>query len=90
MAGALATRLCGSADLYEPTGRLPPHSINFVTCHDGFTLWRPGRYNHKHNEANGEGNRDGIERQPQLELRRRGADRRPGRPGAAPAAGRRT
>ena len=39
MAGALATRLCGSADLYEASGRLPRHSINFITCHDGFTLW---------------------------------------------------
>ena len=39
LAGALATRLCGSADLYEASGRQPRHSINFVTCHDGFTLW---------------------------------------------------
>ena len=59
MAGALATRLCGSADLYESTGRLPRHSINFITCHDGFTLWDLVSYNHKHNEANGEDNRDG-------------------------------
>jgi glycogen operon protein len=61
MAGALATRLCGSADLYEASGRRPHHSINFVTCHDGFTLWDLVSYNHKHNEANGEGNRDGSD-----------------------------
>lgn len=59
-AGALATRLSGSADLYECSGRLPRHSINFVTCHDGFTLWDLVSYNHKRNEANGEGNRDGM------------------------------
>jgi glycogen operon protein len=57
----LATRLCGSSDLYEKTGRLPTHSINFVTCHDGFTLWDLVSYNRKHNEANGEQNRDGTE-----------------------------
>jgi glycogen operon protein len=55
----LATRLSGSADLYEPTGRHPYHSINFVTCHDGFTLWDLVSYNHKQNEANGEDSRDG-------------------------------
>ncbi|MGE3806151.1 MAG: glycogen-debranching protein, partial [Gemmataceae bacterium] len=60
LSGALATRLCGSADLYEYSGRQPRHSINFVTCHDGFTLWDLVAYNHKHNEANGEGNRDGM------------------------------
>jgi len=60
MAGELATRLCGSSDLYEHTDRLPRHSINFVTCHDGFTLWDLVSYNHKHNEFNGEGNRDGM------------------------------
>ncbi len=59
LAGALATRLCGSPDLYQASGRLPRHSINFITCHDGFTLWDLVSYNHKHNEANGEGNRDG-------------------------------
>jgi glycogen operon protein len=60
LAGELATRLSGSADLYEPSGRGPRHSINFVTCHDGFTLWDLVSYNRKHNEANGEGNRDGL------------------------------
>lgn len=59
-AGAVATRLCGSADLYEFSGRQPQHSINFITCHDGFTLHDLVAYNHKHNEENGEGNRDGM------------------------------
>jgi isoamylase len=61
MAGLLATRLCGSSDLYEASGRLPRHSINFVTCHDGFTLHDLVAYNRKHNEANGENNRDGLD-----------------------------
>src|SRR5438132_12721584 len=61
MAGELATRLCGSADLYERTGRAPHHSVNFITSHDGFTLWDLVSYNHKHNEANGEENRDGMD-----------------------------
>jgi glycogen operon protein len=60
-ASELATRLCGSADLYEDSGRQPRHSINFVTCHDGFTLADLVSYNHKHNEANGENNRDGLD-----------------------------
>jgi isoamylase len=59
MAGALATRLCGSSDLYETSGRQPHHSVNFLTCHDGFTLWDLVSYNEKHNLANGENNRDG-------------------------------
>jgi glycogen operon protein len=53
----LATRLCGSDDLYYDRG--PLHSINFICCHDGFTLHDLVSYNHKHNEANGEGNNDG-------------------------------
>jgi|CXWL01.1.fsa_nt_gi glycogen operon protein len=56
----LATRLCGSSDLYEHQGRLPISSINFVTCHDGFTLYDLFSYNEKHNFANGENNRDGC------------------------------
>jgi len=56
-----ATRLCGSSDLYEHSGRRPYASINFVTCHDGFSLRDLVSYNHKHNEANGEGNRDGAD-----------------------------
>jgi len=55
----LATRLAGSSDLYEQSGRRPYASINFVTAHDGFTLLDLVSYNHKHNEANGEENRDG-------------------------------
>jgi glycogen operon protein len=56
----LATRLCGSSDLYQHQGRLPISSINFVTCHDGFTLFDLFSYNEKHNFANGENNRDGC------------------------------
>jgi glycogen operon protein len=56
----LATRLCGSNDLYEHKGRLPINSINFVTCHDGFTLYDLFSYNEKHNYANGEHNQDGC------------------------------
>jgi glycogen operon protein len=58
---AFATRLCGSADLYQTNNRKPTHSINFITCHDGFTLWDLVCYNDKHNEANGENNRDGSD-----------------------------
>jgi glycogen operon protein len=54
-----ASRLTGSSDLYQDDGRRPIASINFVTCHDGFTLNDLVSYNEKHNEANGEGNRDG-------------------------------
>ncbi len=55
----LATRLTGSSDLYLRDGRKPFHSINFVTCHDGFTMHDLVAYRHKHNLANGERNRDG-------------------------------
>jgi isoamylase len=54
-----ASRLTGSSDLYENSGRRPVASVNFVTCHDGFTLRDLVSYNTKHNEANGENNRDG-------------------------------
>jgi glycogen operon protein len=57
--GHLATRIAGSSDLYAEHGRQPCHSINFVTSHDGFTLSDLVSYREKHNEANGEGNRDG-------------------------------
>jgi glycogen operon protein len=60
MAGDLATRLCGSSDLYRSSGRRPAHSINFVTCHDGFTLWDLVSFNRKHNLDNGEENCDGA------------------------------
>ncbi|MGW5198424.1 glycogen debranching protein GlgX [Streptomyces spiralis] len=53
------SRLTGSSDLYQDDGRRPLASINFVTCHDGFTLRDLVSYNDKHNEANGEDNRDG-------------------------------
>ncbi|QKW52922.1 glycogen debranching protein GlgX [Streptomyces buecherae] len=53
------SRLTGSSDLYQSDGRRPLASINFVTCHDGFTLRDLVSYDHKHNEANGEDNRDG-------------------------------
>jgi glycogen operon protein len=55
----LATRLSGSSDLYLRDGRKPFHSINFITCHDGFTMKDLVSYNGKHNEANGEDNYDG-------------------------------
>ncbi len=57
--GNFARRLTGSSDLYGRSGRLPHASINFVTAHDGFTLRDLVSYNDKHNEANGEDNRDG-------------------------------
>jgi isoamylase len=58
---ALATRLAGSADFFQHTGRAPAHSINFVTCHDGFTLADLVSYDRKHNWMNGEHNRDGMD-----------------------------
>ena len=57
----LAGRLLGSPDIYGHQEREPEKSINFVTCHDGFTLNDLVSYNHKHNEANGEGNQDGSQ-----------------------------
>src|SRR6266567_634952 len=57
----LASRLTGSSDLYETSARRPVASVNFVTCHDGFTLADLVSYDHKHNEANGEDNRDGSD-----------------------------
>jgi isoamylase len=56
-----ATRLSGSSDLYQNDGRKPSASINFITCHDGFTLHDLVSYNDKHNEANGENNQDGAD-----------------------------
>lgn len=61
MVARLATRLAGSSDLYQDDGRAPFHSINFVTCHDGFTLADLVSYEGKHNEANGEKGRDGSD-----------------------------
>jgi isoamylase len=56
-----ASRLAGSSDLYETSARRPVASINFVTCHDGFTLRDLVSYNRKHNEPNGDDNRDGTD-----------------------------
>ncbi|MFL5342705.1 MAG: glycogen debranching protein GlgX [Gemmataceae bacterium] len=56
-----ATHLSGSSDLYAQSGRTPHASINFITCHDGFTLQDLVSYNDKHNEANGENNKDGCD-----------------------------
>jgi isoamylase len=58
--GEFASRITGSSDLYQDDGRRPYASINFVTAHDGFTLTDLVSYNEKHNEANGEDNRDGA------------------------------
>jgi glycogen operon protein len=57
----LAKRICGSLDIYGDASRHPYHSINFITCHDGFTLNDLVSYNHKHNWENGEDNRDGCD-----------------------------
>jgi isoamylase len=59
--GLFASRICGSADIYEGSGKGPESSVNFVACHDGFTLNDLVSYAHKHNEANGEDNRDGVD-----------------------------
>jgi len=61
MVGELASRLTGSSDIFQPAGRSPRSSVNFVTTHDGFTLQDLVSYERKHNEANLEGNRDGSD-----------------------------
>ena len=61
MLGLFASRICGSADIYTKSGKGPEGSINFVTCHDGFTLNDLVSYRNKHNEANGENNHDGTD-----------------------------
>ena len=61
MVGLFASRICGSSDIYQGSGKGPESSINLVTCHDGFTLNDLVSYAHKHNEANGENNRDGAD-----------------------------
>ena len=61
MVGGFASRISGSSDLYLGSGKGPECSINFVTCHDGFTLTDMVSYSRKHNEANGESNRDGSD-----------------------------
>jgi len=61
MMGSFASRICGSSDLYQGSGKGPSSSLNFVTCHDGFTLNDLVSYKQKHNDQNGENNRDGID-----------------------------
>ncbi|MGV3485105.1 MAG: glycogen debranching protein GlgX [Planctomycetaceae bacterium] len=61
LASEFATRISGSSDLYQWNSRRPHASVNFITCHDGFTLNDLVSYDHKHNEANGEDNRDGTD-----------------------------
>ncbi len=60
MLGLFASRICGSADIYTRAGKGPEGSINFITCHDGFTLNDLVSYRYKHNQANGENNHDGT------------------------------
>ena len=85
MTSALATRICGSDDLYQ--GRGPLHSINFICCHDGFTLERPGLLQSQAQRGQRRGEPRRQRRQLELELRRRRADRRPGGPSTPTAAG---
>ncbi len=59
--GEVGNRIAGSSDIYNRRGRRPWASVNFITAHDGFTLWDLVSYNDKHNEANGEENRDGSD-----------------------------
>jgi isoamylase len=61
MLGSFASRICGSADIYSKSGKGPESCINYVACHDGFTLNDLVSYSHKHNEANGENNHDGTD-----------------------------
>jgi len=61
MVPVLATRIGGSSDLYQGTGRRPYNSVNYITCHDGFTLYDLVSYEHKHNAENGEDNQDGTD-----------------------------
>ncbi|MGA2806631.1 MAG: glycogen debranching protein GlgX, partial [Terracidiphilus sp.] len=61
MIGSFASRICGSSDLYQSSGKGPASSLNFVTCHDGFTLNDLVSYKQKHNDENGEFSRDGTD-----------------------------
>lgn len=61
MLGSFASRICGSADIYEKSGKGPECSVNFATCHDGFTLNDLVSYRGKHNEENGQNNNDGTD-----------------------------
>ena len=77
--GEFATRFAGSADLYGDDRRRPTASVNLITVHDGFTLRDLVSYDGKHNEANGEYNRDGANDNRSWNSGAEGADRRPGR-----------
>ncbi|HZC23752.1 MAG TPA: glycogen debranching protein GlgX [Candidatus Binatia bacterium] len=59
--GSFASRICGSSDLYQRSGKAPARSLNFITCHDGFTLNDLVSYKQKHNDENGEDSRDGTD-----------------------------
>ncbi len=83
----VATRLAGSSDLYADDGRSAYNSVNFVTAHDGFTLRDLVSYDHKHNEENGEDNRDGTDNNRSWNHGCRGRDRRRRDRRPAPAAG---
>ena len=61
MAWSAVQRIAGSRDIYDPSVRGDNATVNFLTCHDGFTLWDTYSYNHKHNEANGWSNLDGMD-----------------------------
>jgi isoamylase len=61
LVGTMATRIGGSQDIYRARSQGPTNSINFITAHDGFTMYDLVAYNGKHNDANGEGNRDGVD-----------------------------
>ncbi len=80
------SRFTGSSDLYQGTGRRPYASVNFITAHDGFTLRDLVSYNDKHNEANGEENRDGESHNRSWNCGAEGPTDNPGRAGAAPPA----
>ena len=81
----LANRITGSADKFNKRGRKPWASVNFLTAHDGFTLHDTVAYNDKHNEANGENNRDGHSHNLSYNYGVEGPDRRPLDPRRAPA-----
>ena len=84
---AVSQRLIGSPDLYAHADREAQKTVNFVTCHDGFTLADLVSYDRKHNEANGEDNRDGTNDNLSWNWRRRGRDRRSRHQRAAPPPG---
>ena len=83
--GPLATRLAGSSDFFRRRGRSPAASVNFVAAHDGFALRDLVAYMAKHNEANGEDNRDGSDENFSWNYGIEGDDRRAGDRGDAPA-----